>query len=944
MMHDRFFGRGAEVDEILEVLDDPNGRVGIYGPPGVGKSHLAERLAKTWADRGEQVAVVDGRGMRDLAALLDALVMALGLPPITELDHDDVTTQLGRALSERPRLLVVLDDVGHLRDEVCDLLARLNRDADLRLVVTSRVALEMADVHALALTPLSEEAAAEMFDHHARRARPGFDAAELEGDTLRVLLEHLDRLPLAIELAAARLTILTPQALVERLEKRFQLLRPGHAPGQRSPMALDEAIGISWAMLDEVQRATLSQCAIFEGGFELDAAEQIVALDDGGWVGDVLQSLVLQSLVATKTDARTGEMRFYLLESIQAYALEHADDAGLDTTGLDATYQRHTDYFSERARAWFERVRGPDGSKALAQLLGETANLTAAFDRLCVDEPAAALDLVVCLAPTFEVRGMLGSYLDRLDACRQLQLTDDWPEAREAASRARLLCLGARLDEALESIDRALECDRESHTPALAEMLLYRGQILRGLGRIEEARAAWKRGLAACGEATNEATSDEAFWRFQLQNELGLLELNRARFGADDQNDALETGAALLGDAYELASQHTHALYRARPTVGWALALHETGEADRALRLLQGELAVQVEADYRSGELLCRHHVAILEFYAGRFDRALELAEQVDRELAEAGLAGRRARNLSYQAIFANAAGRLDEAGEFVGRALDASELTGQEITSLVADVQGLMIAWERGDEAAMRAHLDRACDTAESVGSPGHASFLAAYESFLLAGAGRIDEARARCEEAITQLKSAAEYRRPIDAPRWQVVARAWQAVLELSACEFHVDSGNWSRIYDALASVNALERVPDDALTAVARRHARQASERVRREQDLPDEPPSHVLSLGEQGDTFQLDDQPPVDLSSRAPLRRVLIALAERTLAGEPSADVDAVVAAGWPGEDLEAQSAANRVYATIRMLRNLGLKDVIVTDDDGYRLDDDVLVMR
>jgi predicted ATPase len=954
-MQDRFFGRESEIDEILGVLEARGRLIGVYGPPGVGKSSLARQVALAWSDNGdpkaEPVAFVDGRTTRDLASFLDALVLALGLPPVTELERDEVIAQIARALAERPGLLLVLDDVEHLREEVAGLLARLADHTELRVLVTSRVALGIADLHALPLEPLPAQAATALFTHRARRARPGFDPTQLAPDALHTLLAHLDHLPLAIELAAARLTILTPKALVERLAKRFQLLRPGHAAGRRSPMALDEAIGISWDMLDDVQRATLAQCAIFEGGFNLDAAEQIVALDDGCWVPDVLQSLVLQSLVIATETELSGEMRFHLLESIQAYALEHAD-----ADAIDAARRRHAAHFYERAEAWFTQVRGPDGRRALVRLLGETANLIATFERLCSEEPArAAVKLLIFLEPTFEIRGLLGSYLERFDACRRPDTTDAWPEAREASTRARLLGLGGRLDEALDSADRALDQAHGADAPALAEILLYRGQILRNLGRLDEAHADWKRGL-------DEA--DEAFWRFQLLNELGLLELNRARFGSDSPaddptdnpsenpsrkpaKDALRRGADLLGEAYELASQHTNALYRAKPTVGWALALHETGEADRALRLLEGELDVQVAAGYRNGELLCRSHIAILEFYAGHYDRALDLATSVDRGLAQAGLTARRARNMSYCAIFANAAGRLEEAGGFVARALDASELTGQEITSLIADVQGSMVAWERDDEPAMRAHLDRGRATADSVGSPGHSSFLGAYESFLLAGAGRLDEARKLCQEAIDQLKRAAEYRQPASEPRWQVIARAWAAIVELAAAETHVEEANWSQIYDALASVAALSSAgaaDDDALTAVARRHARRAAARVRREQGLPDKPPAHILRLSDAGESFQVDAQPRVDLSSRAPLRRVLAALVERACDSQPSADVAAVVAAGWPGENLETQSAANRVYATIRMLRNLGLEDVIVTDDDGYRLADDVLVLR
>jgi predicted ATPase len=904
--------------------------VGIYGPPGVGKSALARSVAAAWIARDREVAFVDARATRDFDTLFDALVHALSMPPVAEFEREEVFEQLARALRERSEILVVLDDVERVRPQVAALLTRLQAAPGLRAVVTSRVPVEGVELLALPLRPLEEDAAVALFEARARRARPELRIAQLDANALRALIQQLDRLPLAIELAAARLAIMTPQALLtrlgERLGKRLQLLRPGHAAGARAPMALEEAISISWEMLDAVQKSVLSQCTVFEGGFELAAAEEVVAIDDEKlWVGDVLQSLVLQSLLVTSHDEPTQEMRFTLLESIQEFALAHGDD-----TQLDGARRRHSEHFYERGRAWAAQVRGQNGEVALACLIGESANINAACERLA---PAKAAALTLALEPTFEVRGLLGSYLERIDIRRKKCEGSDgvWPHAREAITRARLLSLAGRLQEALAEIEPALESTAPS-TPLRSEALLQRGRILRALGRLQEARADWSRGVEEC---------DSPFWRFQLQNELGLLELNSARFGtttSGDEEDALARGARLLAEAYELACRNTHALYRARPAVGWALALHETGETARATRLLADELEKQIAAGYRNGELLCRHHMAMLEFYATRYDRALELADEVDHGLAQAGLTARRARNLSYAAIYANAAGRLDEAADFIARALDAAALSGQEVTALVADVQGLMVAWERGDEDTMHAHLDRGRKTADSVGSPGHAAFLDAYEALLLAADGRLETARELGASAIERLRTAAEYR----GERGDHVARAWEATLDLSATHVHLEAGRWSRVYEALGAVDGLADLPEDALTAVARRHAQLAAERARADYNLPEAPPSQVLRIGSGGHTFQLGDHDPVDLSRRAPLRRVLGELVERACDGQSSADVDALVAAGWPGEALEPTSAANRVYATIRMLRKQGLDDIIVTDDDGYRLAEGVWI--
>lgn len=933
-LRDPFFGRDEELVTIEEALADEGSRVGIYGAPGIGKSRLASRVAERWAEEGGSVTFVDGRATTDGASFIDALALRLELPPITHADGEAVITQIARALSERSGLLLVLDDVERHGQEVISLLDNPALSEKARVLLTSRAALQVSGVYHLDLPPLSTATAAELFETLARQARPDFSSSQLPDGVLKALLDRLDHLPLAIVLAAARLTILSPEGLLERLDRRFQILRPGHGVHDRSRMALDEAIGISWELLDDLQQITLAQCSVFEGGFDLHAAEHVVDLGQRDcWVGDLLQSLVLQSLVVTGRDD-AGELRFYLLQSVADFARQAAD-----SSLLQAARRRHAGYFFDAAHRWSAQVRGPGGHKPLARLLGESANLMAAFEELRPDEPNRALRLLFCLHPTYEVSGHPGTYLERIDSCRRPpaeEVDPTWPLARQALITGAMLASVGHLQEALQAVDEALENPGGDGELSPGESCLWRGRIQRDLGRIDDARGDWERGLEE---------EDDPVWRLQLLYELGLIELNRARFGANaaESTDALGRGTDLLGQAYELARRHTHSLYQARPTVGWALALHESGQSDRALRLLRDETDRQAEMGYRNNELFCLYYLSILEFYSHNFDQALAIAARVDGELAAAGLTARRARNTASMAVYANVAGRLDEAADYVARALDAVESTDQELTALIAEVQGVMLARERNDEAAMRAHIDRALVAAESVGSRSHAAYPLAYDSFLRAAGGDIEEARQICEEAIDRLRDSAEAQRPLERPSWQIIADAWRAILELSAADVYLEKGAWPPVYDAFEAVERLAQIPREPLTAVALRQANKIAADVRHRHGLPIHRPTHVLRFSAQGSAFQLDDQPSVDLSRRAPLRRILAALVDNALEHLPAVDLDAVVAAGWPGEDLESQSAANRVYSTIRMLRNMGLQDVIVTDEGGYRLAEDVLVL-
>ncbi|WP_230470088.1 ATP-binding protein [Lujinxingia vulgaris] len=945
--------RARETEALVTMLQEPAARVAVYGPPGVGKSHLADRAAERWATSTEKtpapVAWVDARAARPGASFFDALVHALGLAPVTEFEREGVLQQIAHVLRERGRLLLVIDDADRVASDVNALLRRVSDCAELRVVLTSRVVLPDAPVQAFQLSPLSPEDARALFVDAAQRARQGYDPQAVPEGVLDALLERLDHLPLAIVLAAARQTIVSTEGLLQRLEKRFQILRPAHGPGERSRRALGEAIGLSWELLDEVERRVLSQCAVFAGPFDLEAAEAIVHTgDEQAWVGDVLQSLVLKSLVETRHDEARGELSFRLLESIADYGREHVDAQLLE----DAS-ERHSDYYERLATELDGRVRGPQGERALHRLLMASTNLSAAVDRLCPHAPWRARRLLYAMLPTFEVRGLLGAYLERFESIRALH-----PElpmsAREALIRARILRTAGRLNSALEAVEtsQSLIADHGDHAdevecrlecPSSAEVILERGLILADLGQMRESGEA----LLSVSE-----TPGEPFVELNLEHERGRYQLNSARLGYfRDKADAeamLNEAVQRLRVAYEASHQHTHIFYRARISVGWAVALHEQGKTGAALGVLREAIDAQQAHGYRTNVLNLTYYQALLNYYLGDMDRALAISAELDRGCAQMGLAVLRARNASSRATYAMAAGRVEEASELIDHAISLCDAHAQDYSALIADNQAVLCAWERGDTDAFPAISQRALARAERVGSQVHVGIISAYQLFYRVSQSpedpKIVEARAQLPECIQPLSQAGELRRPSSYPRWIMLANTWQACLELHAAAWHLEQGDFHMLYDAMEKLETLKPRLKDPFVTVYMRHAFQLASATRRRFALPDERPEHMLRVSEGGDTVRLDDGEPIDLSSRAPLRRLLLALIERARAGEPSADMDAVIAAGWPGEHIEPRSAANRVYSTVRMLRNLGLGDVIVTDDVGYRVAEGVLIVE
>ena len=548
-----------------------------------------------WSQDGRSVAIVNGRDMGDRADLCDALVESLELPTVVEADEEAVLSQIGEALTERPDTLLLLDDIDHVRAGVIDILDVLTEFESLRIVVTGRRSLGLSSVCEIELQPLPPQDAMTLFLHRARRSRPGYDPSTTPSETLEALVETLDYLPLALELAAGRLAILSPQDLLERMDQRFQMLRSPGTSTQRPPIALDEVIGLSWELLAPLERRVLSQCTVFRGGFGLEAAEAIIETGEPQqWVGDVLQALAEKSFLTVASGEGDESVRFSLLESIREYVSRQAD-----ADVLKRARECHGRVFYEWARQWSQAIYGHQGAAPLQRLIGESANLLAAVETLHEKEPAKAMALLCALEPTFELRGVVGTYLDRLerygaDIDRSAQ---DWPVAREALTRARVLNQIGRLTQALDELQRARQSGGEDASfdgPEAGEIELCQGHIFRNQGRRQEAREIWTEGL--------EIVTDP-FLRFRFHQALGMLELDHCRFGAEEESEqALERGIELLRKAYEFSAHKTHALYRAEPTASWAMALGLRGESRRAIEMLRSQAQRQAEKGYGEGE------------------------------------------------------------------------------------------------------------------------------------------------------------------------------------------------------------------------------------------------------------------------------------------------------------------------------------------------------
>jgi predicted ATPase/class 3 adenylate cyclase len=379
-------GRVREIEELAELLSGSARLVTLTGPGGSGKTRLALQVAAEVVD-----AFADGVFLVALAALSDP---ELVLPTIaqtlavSEQPSEPLEQTLGRFLSER-EVLLLLDNVEQVV-EAAPTLAGLLADAPgLRLLVTSREPLRVPGEREYPLEPLpvpgvgesvdaaglSEFDAVSLFIERALAVRPEFGVTNENAPAVAEICARLDGLPLAIELAAARVRLLSPKALLTRLDERLALLTGGARGAPERQQTLRAAIDWSYRLLSEPERRLFARLGVFVGGCRIEQAE-VVAGDNvqlGLDLLDGLQSLVEKSLLRRRDDS-DGEPRFWMLETIREFAL---DALGAE---LSKVTRAHAMAYLTVAEGCKSQEIGPEASAAYALLEAERPNLRAAFD------------------------------------------------------------------------------------------------------------------------------------------------------------------------------------------------------------------------------------------------------------------------------------------------------------------------------------------------------------------------------------------------------------------------------------------------------------------------------------------------------------------------------------------------------------------------------------
>ena len=434
-----FLGREGEIGEVGDLLESHR-LLTLTGPGGTGKTRLSVEVARRMLARyPDGVYFVELASIADPELVLPSIAQTLSLPDRGGRGTDE---RLIDFLGER-RMLLVLDNFEQVIDAAPEIGRLLAAAPNISILSSSRSALQISGEqeypvpplglpdpsHLPTLEQLSQYEAVALFIERARGVKPAFEVTNENAPAVAEICVRLDGLPLAIELAAARIRILTPQAMLGRLGDRLGLLAGGSRDLPERQQTLRGAIAWSHDLLDETDRALFAALSVFIGGAGLAEIERVCSEDINGEVLDALASLLEKSLLR-QTEGADGQPRFTMLETIREYAVERSVERGR----RDALRDAHSDAFADVAATAAVEVMGHDKRTWLDRLEEDHDNLRAAIGWAVESGNAkTALRLTANLWRFWQMRGYLAEGLERLELALAMPAANDHPGLRADA-------------------------------------------------------------------------------------------------------------------------------------------------------------------------------------------------------------------------------------------------------------------------------------------------------------------------------------------------------------------------------------------------------------------------------------------------------------------------------------------------------------------------------
>ena len=490
-----FVGRAAEIADVRRALQ-LHRLVTLTGPGGAGKTRLAyEAAGDAGPDFDDGVWVAELAPVPDLVGVARVVASAVGAP----FDEAQPIASCVSGLRAK-RLLLVLDNCEHVIDAAAALTAELLvACSGVRVLATSREALGVPGEQVWPVPPMGG-AAIRLFADRSVLARPAFEVSPENEDAVRRICERLDGLPLAVELAAARVATLDVREIEERLDDRFRLLRRGARTALPRQQTLQALVDWSHDLLDDDGRRTFRRLGAFAGSFNAERAAVVLGHGDLLDAEDAIDQLVAKSLVV-REDGTDGSTRYRLLETLREYAAERLRESG-EADDARSAHLRAMAAFVERAAA---EVLGPEQRTWLDRLDTEWPDLEVALTHGLDRDPLTALEAAGALGPFFSIRSRVAVGLALLEAALPRVARVERAEAARAWwARLRALAAAGTLARAANDLEAAgrhhleqLEMARHDPDEELAAKALSAlGNVRLLEGRVQEARSLCEESLA----------------------------------------------------------------------------------------------------------------------------------------------------------------------------------------------------------------------------------------------------------------------------------------------------------------------------------------------------------------------------------------------------------------------------------------------------------------
>ena len=734
-----FVGRERELEEISGLLRDDEVRLlTLTGPGGAGKTRLALQTAAGLLD-----AFPDGIYVVSLAAVTDAGLAPGAIATILELREtggQSAREQLLDWFAEK-RMLLILDNLEQLSDIAPFVGELLAAAPGLTVLATSRAPLRLRAEREYPIPPLplppeglaansgdvTRFGAVRLFVDRAQAVKPDFTLDETNAESVSEIVRRLDGLPLAIELAAARIRLFAPQAMLARLEKRLPLLTGGARDLPERQRALRETIAWSYDLLQPEDREVFRRLALFAGGMTLEAAGAVVRQTDELDVLGSVERLAEHSLLQLQLEIETGDAdspRYRMLETIREYGLERLAEAG----ELDDTSRRHAAFFLQLGELAAPELDGPRQGVWLDRIAAEHDNLNVALEWASDRQEATAPRLAAALWPFWEARGHYSEGRAWLERVLALGAPAPKPVLATAFSGAGSIArMQGDSGRAVELLERALTLWEElGDRRGAARTLMTLGHVADRQGDMTAAETRFAEALAIGREIDDPLLVGAAL------GNLGLVA---------DQQGAYALAVERYEEALALFRQLGNRRREASVLDNLGIVARAQGQLAEATHFYEAALAVRREIGDVWGIAAALGNLGVAYHQGGDLDLARDHYEQSlegFRRLGDRRAIGLTLGNLG---VAERQGGNLPQAARLLGEVLDISRELGDR-SGIAVTVEGIAAVAASGGEPERAARLYGAADALrEAIGMPLTPDDRPDYERSVAAARSRMED-----------------------------------------------------------------------------------------------------------------------------------------------------------------------------------------------------------